>query len=586
MPINKEFRVNTNATGTHQRSSVANLEDGGYLVTWTNGDGKNQAENIYARGFDNTSNPRGPEFQVNTIKASYQTDSAVAGLKPTGAVVTWSRRGNSWSVYAQCYDASLKPVNSEFLVNTNPFGWSADVAGLAEGGFAIVWESLKNADYDIYARFYDKTCHPLTPDIQVNNYTIGDQRYSTIAGLTKGGAIILWASANQHETPENVYGRSFNSLGQPLSEEFKVNTDTSSHIAYPCVAAVSEGGFVATWDSIFQNGSSTWDVYAQRFDGNATPNKIGPEFRVNAATGELQDHSTVAGLAGGGFTVTWQRYWNHWNPQLVAGIFDKNYDANGVPVKTQFQVGSNNVSYSPSIAGLKGGDYVVTWDSGENDAYNIYAKQLENPLKTLHSKSSKIIYKMNIVDTSSFPSVMLALPETDAPTTSSAVNSRQPTLPHFSSTVLLGWALWELGKSGTQIVSGWWSAFSQTNAVPLEWDRKSLEAQLSALKQRAEQFYFPDDRYPQDHLKWIMEDLDSDLANIITENDFIHFLESLEDATKIVNNLERKESHSANTQCFFSEKNATTFFRSIAFQPVHVTNPMITGCSQTLALAR
>src|SRR5690606_36401463 len=58
----------------------------------------------------------------------------------------------------------------------------------------------------------------------------------------------------------------------------RVNTYTTNFQRRPAVAMDSDGDFVVTWTSTYQDGSG-YGVYGQRYDMNG--NALGGEFRVN-----------------------------------------------------------------------------------------------------------------------------------------------------------------------------------------------------------------------------------------------------------------------------------------------------------------
>ncbi|MFP3387157.1 hypothetical protein, partial [Tritonibacter sp. SIMBA_163] len=69
--------------------------------------------------------------------------------------------GDELGVYGQRYDASGAPVGGEFRANTetaNDQSWP-DVAGLAGGGFVVVWQSILQ-DGGIYGQRYDASGNP------------------------------------------------------------------------------------------------------------------------------------------------------------------------------------------------------------------------------------------------------------------------------------------------------------------------------------------------------------------------------------------------------------------------------------------
>ena len=62
---------------------------------------------------------------------------------------------------------------------------------------------------------------------------------------------------------------------------FRANTYTSNRQWRPEAAALSDGGFVITWQSQNQDGDGR-GVYGQRFD--ALGDFVGEEFQVNETT--------------------------------------------------------------------------------------------------------------------------------------------------------------------------------------------------------------------------------------------------------------------------------------------------------------
>ena len=84
--------------------------------------------------------------------------------------------------------------------------------------------------------------------------------------------------------------------------EFLINTHTSNNQQSPSVTSLADGGFVVTWMSYNQDGSS-WGIYGQRYaaDGAAS----GSEFLINTHTSSNQQSPSVTSLADGGFVVTW-----------------------------------------------------------------------------------------------------------------------------------------------------------------------------------------------------------------------------------------------------------------------------------------
>ena len=161
-----------------------------------------------------------------------------------------------------------------------------------------------------------------------------------------------------------------------VGPEFQVNSYyISSDYSNPRIVGLSGGGFVITWNSNGQDGSGT-GVYAQRYNSAGT--KIGPEFQVNTYTTDRQQYPSVAGLSGGGFVISWQ---SDGQDRSGWGVYAQLYNSTAGKVGHEFQVNTYTASHQldPSVAGLSSGGFVITWNSvgqetGSGSGYGVYAQ--------------------------------------------------------------------------------------------------------------------------------------------------------------------------------------------------------------------
>src|SRR5439155_26243887 len=105
----------------------------------------------------------------------------------------------------------------------------------------------------------------------------------------------------QGDSNLGVFGQRFASSGVPLGPEFRVNTYTTDLQSNPSVAADSAGNFVVAWMSSGGYGGPPADVFGQRYASDCTP--LGPEFRINTFTTGGQNRPAVATAAAGNFGV-------------------------------------------------------------------------------------------------------------------------------------------------------------------------------------------------------------------------------------------------------------------------------------------
>jgi hypothetical protein len=144
--------------------------------------------------------------------------------------------------------------------------WNPAIAKLADGGFVVVWTSRKQdgSDLGIFARRYNADRTPAGDEFQVNTHTAGDQQYPSVAGLAGGGFVVTWTSSLQDGSGQGVFGQSYGADGNPIGDEFPVNTNTTDSQQNSTVTGLVDGSFVVTWEAYAQDGNF-WGVYGQRF---------------------------------------------------------------------------------------------------------------------------------------------------------------------------------------------------------------------------------------------------------------------------------------------------------------------------------
>jgi len=334
-----------------------------------------------------TASPVGSEFQVNTFTTGEQrtlaeSPQSVAMDADGDFVVTWSgygQDGDGYGIFAQRYNAAGVAQGSEFQVNTYTAGWQrySTVAMDADGDFVVTWSSSgqdATSTYGIYAQRYNAAGVAQGSEFRVNSYTTSHQRYSTVAMDADGDFVVTWSSSGYDATSSyGIYAQRYNAAGAAQGSEFQVNTYTTSDQGFSTVAMDADGDFVVAWSSYTQDGSF-YGIYAQRY--NAAGVAQGSEFRVNTYTTNGQRYSTVAMDADGDFVVTWSSYVQDIS---VHGIYAQRYNAAGVAQGSEFRVNTYTTTqqrYS-AVAMDDNGDFIVTWSSLGQDGNleGIYAQR-------------------------------------------------------------------------------------------------------------------------------------------------------------------------------------------------------------------
>ena len=319
------------------------------------------------------------DVKVNTFTSGSQefrdNGSRTLAMDAEGnSVVVWEgegRGGDSSGIYGQRYSHNGVTRGAEFQVNITTFGIQTNpsVAMDSHGNFVVVWQSFNQdgSGYGIYARRYDSAGAPLSDEFQVNTYTYWWQDYPSVAMDSDGDFVVTWQSEYQDGSWSGVFAQRYDSNGVPQGAEFQVNTYTYWEQDYSSVAMDSAGNFIVTWHSIEQEGSG-YGIYAQRYDLTGTA--LGGEFRINtiSSTGERPQ---VTVDAEGNFIVVWHRD--------GGGVFARRYTADGAPMGDQFLV--DILSYDglhPTVDTGADGSFVVAWQAAGWDhgtSNGIYAQR-------------------------------------------------------------------------------------------------------------------------------------------------------------------------------------------------------------------
>lgn len=235
-------------------------------------------------------------------------------------------------------------VGSEFEVSKS--GLSTDVATLRKGGFVIVWRR-DGPSFGIAGQRYDakgaKAGGPFTVTTSTPEYLT-----PSVADLADGGFVVAW-EATAGANGLDVFIQRYNAKGRKAGGRVRVNSFTTNGQYEPSVAGLANGGFVVTWTSDGQDGAEN-GIYGQRYGKNGAA--VGAAFRVDTTLPTaFHQYSSVAALKNGRFVVVWRAYY---------GTHAQLYDAGGTKVGGEIMVGAtDSLSQHPVVAGLGDGGFVV-----------------------------------------------------------------------------------------------------------------------------------------------------------------------------------------------------------------------------------
>ena len=423
--VGGEFQVNTTAVNSQDQPAVISLPGGGFTVTWH--DNSNLASDasgfgIKAQVFDNAGTKLGSEVQINGATNGNQEQPSITALASGTLVLTWTDfsaqggdvdGGIKMRMFApsagsvtdltvsasQLSEASVQNVPVASLSANGAFNAAYsyqlidDSTGGAfriEGDKLIVADSLK-LDYetataatltirvnDGFGNVFDKIFDfairdaaiehrfAAATEILVNTATVNNQQQPSVVTLASGNFALVWADGSAQGGDTSSYGIKMQLLdpaGNRIGGEVLVNAQTLNSQDSPSIAALASGGFVVSWTDGSAVGTdvSGTGVKAQLFDAAGVA--VGSEFLINSATANAQKTSAVAGLASGGFVVTWADSSLQGGDASVSSVKAQVYDAAGNRVGGEQLVNgfTQNGQDTPVVTGLLSGGFVISW---------------------------------------------------------------------------------------------------------------------------------------------------------------------------------------------------------------------------------
>ncbi len=205
----QEFVVNATSASGQYESRVAALADGRFVASWTDQSatsGDTSLTAIRARIFNADGTQSVPEFVVNTTTANNQTDSSVTELADGRFVVSWTDSSASTgdtsgtAIRARIFNADGSQSAPEFVVNTATASNQSEssVTALADGRFVVSWSDQSGTAGDtslsaIRARIFNADGSQSVPEFLVNTTTESIQVDSSATALDDGRFVVSWS---------------------------------------------------------------------------------------------------------------------------------------------------------------------------------------------------------------------------------------------------------------------------------------------------------------------------------------------------------------------------------------------------------
>ena len=220
---------------------------------------------------------------------------------------------------------------------------------------------------------YQKKKRVALGEFRINTYTQNSQSFPAVGGLTDGGFVVTWQSAWQDGGNWGVYLQHYDSFGVIQGNETRANNYTLGDQGRQSIAKLPEGRYIVMWSSVSQDEDSYYGIYGRLYNTSNMPES--GEFLVNTHTDNIQHLPSVDSFPDGSFVAAWR---SEFQDGSGYGIFGQRYNATVQPQDGEFRINNYTAGnqYDPDLTGLSDGGFVVVWISSlqDGDGWGVYGQ--------------------------------------------------------------------------------------------------------------------------------------------------------------------------------------------------------------------
>lgn len=349
------FRIDGDLGTSNQTNPDVSMNDSNFVVGWV--DSRNPYS-IYKRRFNNDRTPDGNEMKVNDVGGIKDQEKPSVDMNEAGnAVITWYDYRPLEGMYFQRLNASGDTLRRNIFIGD---GGDPVVGVSGDGSFVITYRDYN----DIHFKRFDINGDSIGTS-QIANDTVLPAAFQPSIDISPSGKfVIAWHDFRNGNY--DIYAQLFNAQGDTIGENFRVNDDTTTEVQYRANSAFSPlGRFLIAWED-YRNGN--YDIFGQIYDSLGNP--VDSNFRIDTDTlgTSIQHLPDAAPLSDGNFIVVWGD--RRISPNDV--VFGQIIDSVGNLLDTNFQI-SNGTAENPAVSGSPSRGFIVTWN--ESDVgQDIYAQ--------------------------------------------------------------------------------------------------------------------------------------------------------------------------------------------------------------------
>ena len=312
--------------------SIAELGGGEFAVVWSQWDSMSFDLEIMQQTFAVDGSPLSSAAPVTLNPFNSMDANTAVVRRPGDLMVVWEHVSDVFEGFEREIRARFLPFagppGPPVTVNGSPLGLvdnEPEVAATADGRVLVVWSNQSCAPDDpsdgcIRGRHYTAAGNPAGPEMLINSFTTGSQTQPVVAA-SNDGFVVAWKSEDCGD--DCIQVRRFSADAKALGPEVRADLTGADFVGYPGVGATGRGEFAVVW--VRRVGAESLP-FARAFDSSGQP--LTGEFKVDNDNTVEPRWAATAMNDGGEFVVVWNDAFDMWGRRFkLEAIFDDGFES-------------------------------------------------------------------------------------------------------------------------------------------------------------------------------------------------------------------------------------------------------------------
>ncbi|HYC98192.1 hypothetical protein [Brevundimonas sp.] len=244
LPNENGIDTNSPAPTTMDQIDSATLAGGGMVVAYVDHDSGN-GDIRFRRLYNDAPLP---PFAFAHNSGGAEADPSVAALEDGGFIITWTTVADG-AIRGRIFNPDGTPASGVLDLDTDGGASRSSVTGLAGGAFAVVYqdEGADPANSVIRLRIFDPGGDPVGPSVVLDSFG-GINRDPKILALPGGGFVVAYADNGWGLGSTEITARVYAANGTPVSGYILANAgETELNQTEPTLALLPNGFWAVGW---------------------------------------------------------------------------------------------------------------------------------------------------------------------------------------------------------------------------------------------------------------------------------------------------------------------------------------------------